>query len=125
MIWSGKEKKPERPADTRDDWERMKAFVGSMVEDSRELGLSEVQLIKMSVRMIDNSLAHFPPDEEEGGEFLRDIWEDEDEDAKETMIQMMIALCDPRSPLSKISWEKLARLMARTVNGFMGFMKDF
>ncbi len=131
-----KEKKDEHPKDGKirqtpppkaeealNDWERMKAFVGAMIADGRELGLTQDQLIKMSVRLVDNSMAHFPSDSEDEDNWRR-IWGREDEESKEMMVQMMFTLCDPESPLSKMHWEKLARLMAKTVNNFMNFVND-
>jgi|GEM_PF-1488829 len=119
-------RRPLSPPETegpQNDWERMKAFVGAMIVDGRALGLSQEQLIKMSVRLIDNSMLHFPSDSEEEDNW-RSIWDREDADTKETMVQMMFTLCDPESPLSKMHWEKLARLMAKTVNSFMNFVND-
>lgn len=106
-----------------DDWERMKGFVGSMITDGRDLGLTEDQMISMAVKLVDNSMACFPP-ESDSEENWRHLWKMEDGETKEMMVRMMFSLCDPESPLSKMQWEKLAKLMAKTVNGFMNFVKD-
>lgn len=105
------------------DWERMKAFVGAMITDGRKEGLSEKQLITMAVRLINNSMEFFPSDSNEEDNW-RQLWDREDNEAKEMMVQMMFSLCDPESPLSRMHWEKLARLMAKTVNSFMNFLND-
>jgi hypothetical protein len=101
----------------------MKGFVGAMITDGRRVGLSKEQLTTMAVSLIDNSMLHFPSESEDEDNW-RNLWEREDDETKEIMVNMMFSLCDPESPLSKMRWEKLARLMAKTVNSFMSFVNN-
>lgn len=105
------------------DWERMKAFVGAMITDGRNAGMNHEQLIAMAVSLIDNSMGFFPSESTEEDNW-RQLWGREDQETKEMMVRMVFSLCDPESPLSRMQWEKLARLMAKTVNRFMNFVND-
>ena len=105
------------------DWERMKAFVGAMITDGREAGLSREQLNTMAVNLIDNSMEFFPSESTDEDNWRR-LWEREDKENKEMMTYMMFSLCDPESLLSHLQWEKVARGMAKTVNSFMKFLSD-
>jgi len=113
----------EKKTVLENDWERMKAFVGAMITDGRNAGLNQEQLINMAVKLIDNSMEFFPSESTEEDNW-RQLWGREDQETREMMVHMMFSLCDPESPLSRMHWEKLARLMAKTVNSFMNFVND-
>lgn len=119
----GRHKLPLPDYGDMNDWKRTKLFIGNMIEEARHSGMDDQQTIYMTNRLIDNLLIIFPSGSEEEST-LRSIWLDEDEKGKESLIRMLFHICDPQSPLAKVEWEELARLMAKSVTNVMGFMDD-
>ncbi len=106
-----------------DNWRTTKEFIGRMMEEARAEGLSDDQTRRITVKLVDNLLTMFPAD---SGEELamRSIWLDEDQQGKESMIRVLFAMCDPRGQLSKVEWEEMARMMARSVTRVTAFLGD-
>ncbi len=109
--------------ESMNDWKRTKTFIGNMLTEAREAGMDDGQTIHMTKRLIDNLLSVFPPSNEEENS-LRSIWFYEDDKGKEAIIKILFSICDPQNPLSKIEWEELARLMAKSVTRVLGFLDD-
>lgn len=112
-----------KDVDRMNDWKRLKMFIGAMVEKARDVGLSEKQSSQMSIYLIDNLFTIFPVETEEELA-LRDLWMSEDEKGKEALVQVLFSICDPRSQLSKMEWEEIARMMARQLTRLLGFLED-